>query len=79
MNRSSHGRANMPAVGERSFVEVSGGRVEVDVSPGDPDLPTFVFLHEGLGSIDLWRGFPDDVADRAGGPMVVVYSRHGYV
>jgi pimeloyl-ACP methyl ester carboxylesterase len=65
-------------VRERSFVELSGGRVEVDVSPGDEDLPTSVFLHEGLGSIDLWRGFPDAVATRAGGPPVVVYSRHGY-
>jgi pimeloyl-ACP methyl ester carboxylesterase len=65
-------------VGERSFVEVSGGRVEVDVSPGDDRLPVIVFLHEGLGSIDLWRGFPADVGVRAGGRTVVVYSRHGY-
>lgn len=68
----------MQAVGERSSVELSGGRVEVDVSPGDQGLPTVVFLHEGLGSIDLWRGFPEVVAGRLGGPSVVVYSRHGY-
>ncbi|MFW2332239.1 alpha/beta fold hydrolase [Ilumatobacter sp.] len=65
-------------MGERSFVEVSGGRLEVDVSPGDDRLPVIVFLHEGLGSIDLWRTFPADVGVRAGGPTVVVYSRHGY-
>jgi pimeloyl-ACP methyl ester carboxylesterase len=65
-------------VGERSHVDVNGGRLEVETTHGDADLPTIVFLHEGLGSIDLWRGFPDDVVERAGRPSSVVYSRHGY-
>ncbi len=39
--------------------------------------PTIVFLHEGLGSVSLWRDFPDRVAD-ATGAGVLVYSRHGY-
>jgi pimeloyl-ACP methyl ester carboxylesterase len=37
-----------------------------------------VFLHEGLGSLDLWRSFPDDVRAESGEPATVVYSRHGY-
>jgi pimeloyl-ACP methyl ester carboxylesterase len=37
-----------------------------------------VFLHEGLGSLDLWRSFPDDVRAAVGAPAMVVYSRHGY-
>ncbi|MEW6690835.1 MAG: alpha/beta hydrolase, partial [Pseudomonadota bacterium] len=36
-----------------------------------------VFLHEGLGSIRLWRGFPERVA-RATGRRAVVYDRYGY-
>jgi pimeloyl-ACP methyl ester carboxylesterase len=36
-----------------------------------------VFLHEGLGSIGLWRSFPADVGT-ATGSSTVVYSRHGY-
>ena len=60
------------------FVEVTGGRLEVASTPGDDRLPTVVFLHEGLGSIDLWRGFPDAVTDLIGRPPRLVYSRHGY-
>jgi pimeloyl-ACP methyl ester carboxylesterase len=37
-----------------------------------------VFLHEGLGSLDLWRSFPDDLRLATGEPAMVVYSRHGY-
>lgn len=42
-----------------------------------PQAPTIVFLHEGLGSIALWRDFPQQVAD-ATGCEAVVYSRYGY-
>jgi pimeloyl-ACP methyl ester carboxylesterase len=35
--------------------------------------PTLVFLHEGLGSIGQWRGFPAKVGCRA-----LVYERYGY-
>lgn len=38
--------------------------------------PTLVFLHEGLGSIALWRDFPRRVAQRTGCPALV-YSRFG--
>lgn len=34
-------------------------------------------LHEGLGSIAMWRDFPQQVAD-ATGCEVLVYSRYGY-
>jgi pimeloyl-ACP methyl ester carboxylesterase len=36
-----------------------------------------VLLHEGLGSIAMWKDFPEVVAARTGHP-VLVYSRHGY-
>jgi pimeloyl-ACP methyl ester carboxylesterase len=39
--------------------------------------PTIVMLHEGLGSLAMWRDFPQRVAD-ATGATVVVYSRRGY-
>lgn len=42
-----------------------------------PDAPAMVFLHEGLGSISLWRDFPQKVAD-ATGCEAIVYSRYGY-
>lgn len=45
---------------------------------GGGSQPPLVFLHEGLGSIELWRSFPDDVRAAAGVPRTVVYSRGGY-
>ena len=39
--------------------------------------PTLVFLHEGLGSVALWKRFPAEVAAATGCP-VLAYSRHGY-
>lgn len=41
------------------------------------DLPTFILLHEGLGSISLWRDFPEQLAAATGG-RVLTYSRPGY-
>ena len=61
-----------------STVDVVGGAIEYSLVGGSSGLPPLVFLHEGLGSIDLWRGVPAAVAERCGGPSVLVYSRHGY-
>jgi len=36
-----------------------------------------VMLHEGLGSVSMWRDFPDRLA-QATGCRTLVYSRHGY-
>jgi len=41
------------------------------------DRPTMVFLHEGLGSVSMWKGFPQQVCDRLG-VRGLVYSRPGY-
>jgi pimeloyl-ACP methyl ester carboxylesterase len=43
-----------------------------------PDAaPTLVLLHEGLGSVSLWRDFPKRLAD-ATGCGVLAFSRYGY-
>ncbi|ODV11742.1 MAG: alpha/beta hydrolase [Rubrivivax sp. SCN 70-15] len=39
--------------------------------------PTIVFLHEGLGSVSMWRDFPQRVC-AAVGCRGLVYSRPGY-
>src|SRR5258708_28296879 len=36
-----------------------------------------VMLHEGLGSVSMWRNFPEQLA-QATGCRTLVYSRHGY-
>ncbi len=45
--------------------------------PTPDQAPTIVMLHEGLGCLALWRGFPQQVAE-ATGMGVFVYSRQGY-
>jgi pimeloyl-ACP methyl ester carboxylesterase len=51
----------------------------VRLAPARPrtGAPAIVFLHEALGSVSLWRDFPQRIAD-ATGCEAVVYSRHGY-
>ncbi len=39
--------------------------------------PLIVFLHEGLGSVAMWKDFPQQLCDAAGG-RGLVYSRPGY-
>ncbi|EEB83276.1 alpha/beta fold hydrolase [Roseobacter sp. GAI101] len=45
--------------------------------PKPGDAPTLVLLHEGLGSVALWRDFPQALVD-ATGFGVLAYSRAGY-
>jgi pimeloyl-ACP methyl ester carboxylesterase len=59
------------------FVTVQGHRLEYELLEGSAGAPTIVMLHEGLGSISMWRDFPRRVADATGCP-VLVYSRYGY-
>ena len=63
---------------DHSFVTVQGRKLEVQKIPGENrDAPTLVFLHEGLGSVAMWRDFPQKAA-AATGCAAVVYSRYGY-
>ena len=41
------------------------------------DAPLLVFLHEGLGSISMWKDFPERLCE-AGGFRGLVFSRPGY-
>jgi len=60
------------------FITVRGHRLEYErIAPVDAATPTIVFLHEGLGSLSLWRDFPRRVAAATGHPALV-YSRYGY-
>jgi pimeloyl-ACP methyl ester carboxylesterase len=43
----------------------------------DPNAPLVVFLHEGLGSLAMWRDFPNRLCHALGLPGLV-YSRPGY-
>ena len=60
-----------------SALTIQGHRLEVHRIPArKANAPELVFLHEGLGSISLWKDFPARVADATGCP-ITVYSRYG--
>jgi pimeloyl-ACP methyl ester carboxylesterase len=62
------------------LVSLRLGDVEVEVIGGDPGAAVhsaLVLLHEGLGSLELWRDVPAVLASMTG-RQVVVWSRHGY-
>lgn len=63
------------------YVDIAGVKLEYAwVGParlqGD-QRPVLIFLHEGLGSIDLWRDFPAQLAQVCKLPGLI-YSRQGY-
>jgi pimeloyl-ACP methyl ester carboxylesterase len=47
------------------------------VGSDDPDRPVVVFLHEGLGSVAMWKDFPQQFCEQHG-LRGLLYSRYGY-
>jgi pimeloyl-ACP methyl ester carboxylesterase len=58
-------------------VDIAGQHLECVGLGADLPGPTLVFLHEGLGSVALWRDFPQRVSE-ATALSALVYSRAGY-
>ncbi|MBV8456732.1 MAG: alpha/beta hydrolase [Acetobacteraceae bacterium] len=56
---------------------VSGSRIEGAWWSAGARPPPVVLLHEGLGSVSLWRDFPASLA-AATGQAIFAYSRFGY-
>lgn len=89
----SRGGNDADQAGETSLAEIdwAGRQVRIEyqwVGPaaafragkdeaGMPEAPWLVFLHEGLGSLSMWRDFPARLCD-ALGCRGLVYSRPGY-
>ncbi len=62
------------------FTAVLGSRIEYALLNPQQYVagrPVIVFLHEGLGSLAMWKDFPQAVSD-ATGCRALVYSRCGY-
>jgi pimeloyl-ACP methyl ester carboxylesterase len=61
-------------------VNASGRRLDLEytwVGSASETDPVIVFLHEGLGSVSMWRDFPERLCE-ALGLRGLVYSRFGY-
>jgi pimeloyl-ACP methyl ester carboxylesterase len=69
-------------IGSMAFLslELAGTSTRIEyawVGNADAAAPTMVFLHEGLGSVAMWRDFPARLCNAAG-VRGLVYSRPGY-
>lgn len=59
---------------------IDGRKLDIEycfVGPDQPETPWIIFLHEGLGSIAMWRDFPHRLCE-ALGVRGLLYSRPGY-
>src|SRR5690606_13501107 len=58
----------------------SGNDIDLEYQMLNPHLsaaPLLVFLHEGLGSVSMWKDWPEQVCNAAG-CRGLVFSRYGY-
>jgi pimeloyl-ACP methyl ester carboxylesterase len=63
-----------------NLINIQGVRLEVKhiaAPAGAPSRTPIVFLHEGLGSVAMWRDWPKQLC-QAAGREGWVYSRRGY-
>jgi pimeloyl-ACP methyl ester carboxylesterase len=62
-----------------SKINIQGIGLETlrSAAPAGADGPTLVFLHEGLGSVRMWRDWPERLCMQLG-CAGLVYSRQGY-
>ncbi|TMJ04067.1 MAG: alpha/beta hydrolase [Alphaproteobacteria bacterium] len=66
------------SLADTGHLAVNGAALEYRMIGPRPDAaPTFLMLHEGLGSVSTWGTFPEQLAQRTGAG-VFVYSRAGY-
>src|SRR5258708_33866096 len=68
----------IPAQAGIPFLDVAQDRLEfLDVPARRTGLPELLLLHEGLGSVSMWRDFPQALA-AATGCRTIAYSRRGF-
>jgi pimeloyl-ACP methyl ester carboxylesterase len=64
-------------VSSTAALQVGGRAIEVSDRPGTTDGAPLVLLHEGLGSVGLWREFPAQL-QAATGRRLIAFSRYGH-
>ncbi len=63
-----------------SSIDWQGRRIDIEyqwINKGASSAPLMIFLHEGLGSLSLWRNFPARLCEAAG-VQGLLFSRYGY-
>ncbi|MGF6772717.1 pimeloyl-ACP methyl ester carboxylesterase [Paraburkholderia sp. GAS199] len=69
--------AELPATAARGSLRIEYRWLNAAASAAASAAPFVVFLHEGLGSIAMWRDWPQQLCERLG-MRGLVYSRPGY-
>jgi len=65
-------------VAQTCFLSIQGRRIEYEFVRGSASgAPVIVFLHEGLGSVAMWKDFPRRIVQETD-CSALVYSRYGY-
>lgn len=60
------------------FLDIDDVKLEYQwIGQAEADKPTLVFLHEGLGSVAMWKDFPQQLCQETG-LSGFIYSRRGY-
>lgn len=60
--------------------QINGQTTEIEyrlINPERTDAELIIFLHEGLGSVSMWRDWPDQLCEKLQ-CRGLVYSRYGY-
>ena len=60
-----------------TYIDLNDKKIFVSYSKGYISRPTIVFLHDSLGCVQLWRDFPQKLAE-ATQCNVLMYDRLGY-
>lgn len=68
--------SRLPAT-DAAVIQASVAQAAASATTAAPRLPTIVYLHQGLGSVAMWRDFPARLAARTG-CGTLVYSRYGH-
>jgi len=67
----------IPAQAGIQFLDLDGKLEYIDLPATRPDRPEVLLLHEGLGSVSMWRDFPARLAGVTG-CRTIAWSRHGF-
>lgn len=59
------------------WIPTPHGRLFARAWPQESDLAPIILFHDSIGSVELWRSFPESLA-AATGRMVVAYDRLGF-
>lgn len=60
-----------------NYILLGESRVRVNIVENYHNKPTIVFLHDSLGCIETWRGFPIELA-KAARCNILIYDRLGH-